>query len=310
MEEERLSYTVQQLDGAVGIVLNATMSGGVLRATLADDTRIAIPADVIVTPTVSISVGGTEYDNIRTVTLSPSVNGAQIYYTTDGSTPTTESNLYSEPFDVEASTQITVTTTTVRAIAVYYGETSIVAEQTVTTRRHVATPEFTPSGNVVTISCDTPDATIYYTTNGDTPTTASTQYTGAVTLDASSTLKAIAVLQNWQNSVVTSQAYYVGYYGASSLSAMASLDNIKTLTPMMSTSANHYKKTYTFAVSAGQYVYWCIPSNKTISKVTSSGFEVPVHAQTSVSGWNCYRNGETDADAPVSVAGTYTYVVS
>lgn len=310
MAEERLSYTVQQVDNAIGIVLNAQLSDGALHATLADDTRIAIPADVIVTPSVSISVDGTSTDATRTVTITPSVQGATVYYTTDGSTPTTSSEQYEGAFDIEASTDSSETTTTVKAIAVYYGETSSVASENVTTKRHVATPEFTPSGNVVTISCDTPNATIYYTTNGNTPTTASTQYTGAVTLPASATLKAIAVLSGWENSSVKSQAYYVGYYGASSLSAMASLDNIKTLTPMMGTSADHYKKTYTFAVGSGQYFYWCIPSNKTISKVTSNGFGVAVHAQTSVSGWNCYRNGDTDSDAPVSVAGTYTYVVS
>ena len=38
------------------------------------------------------------------------------------------------------------------------------------------------------------DAVIYYTTNGDAPTTGSTQYTEAITLDATATVKAIAVL--------------------------------------------------------------------------------------------------------------------
>lgn len=51
--------------------------------------------------------------------------GAQIRYTTDGSTPTAESNLYSAPFQIDA-------TTTVKAIAIKNGVSSSVASKTFT----------------------------------------------------------------------------------------------------------------------------------------------------------------------------------
>ena len=51
--------------------------------------------------------------------------GAAIYYTTDGSTPTSESMDYSEPITLSA-------TTTVKAIAILNGETSAVASKTFT----------------------------------------------------------------------------------------------------------------------------------------------------------------------------------
>ncbi len=51
--------------------------------------------------------------------------GAALYYTTDGSTPTSESMDYSEPITLSA-------TTTVKAIAILNGETSAVASKTFT----------------------------------------------------------------------------------------------------------------------------------------------------------------------------------
>ena len=55
----------------------------------------------------------------------------------------------------------------------------------------VATGTYTTVQNV-SISCATAGATIYYTTDGSTPTNSSTQYTGAITINSTTTLKAIA----------------------------------------------------------------------------------------------------------------------
>lgn len=61
----------------------------------------------------------------------------------------------------------------------------------------------------VTISCATGGATIYYTTNGSTPTSSSTKYTGAFTLTSSATVKAIAIKQCRFNSAVSSSSITV-----------------------------------------------------------------------------------------------------
>jgi Chitobiase/beta-hexosaminidase C-terminal domain/Bacterial lectin len=61
----------------------------------------------------------------------------------------------------------------------------------------------------VAISTSTPNATIYYTTDDSTPSTASTLYGGPVTLTASQTLSAIAVAPGFIQSTATSNAYVI-----------------------------------------------------------------------------------------------------
>lgn len=63
----------------------------------------------------------------------------------------------------------------------------------------VATPTFSVAGGGfseafdLTISCATEGATIYYTTDGNAPTASSTEYTGAINISETTTVKAIAV---------------------------------------------------------------------------------------------------------------------
>lgn len=78
---------------------------------------------------------------------------------------------------------------------------------TVTVRDICATPEISisPSGSTLlaTITCATPGATIYYTTNGSEPTTSSATYTAPIAVTDGQTIKAIAVKAGaWDNSAV------------------------------------------------------------------------------------------------------------
>jgi hypothetical protein len=139
------------------------------------------------------------------VTLSDATAGATIYYTTDGSTPTTASTPYTAPISV---TQ----TTTIRAMAAASGMAdSNVASATYTLQ--AATPTFSPPGGsyllpqFVSISDASPGVTIYYTTDGSTPTTSSPQYSGPILVITTTTIKAMAAAPGWSQSPVASATY-------------------------------------------------------------------------------------------------------
>ncbi len=81
-----------------------------------------------------------------------------------------------------------------------------------------ATPTFSPdpedgpftSAQNVTISCSNPsDATIYFTTDGTTPTTSSSVYNGAISVTSTKTIKAIAVKNGYNNSEVAEATYEI-----------------------------------------------------------------------------------------------------
>ena len=122
------------------------------------------------------------------VTISAE-DGADIYYTLDGSEPQAGTNKYTAPFTITG-------TTTVKAIAVNSVGASDVATATYT--RVAASPTITPDGNgefegslVVTIE-PAAGTTAYYTLNGNAPDRNSDVCPETLTLKADATLKVIA----------------------------------------------------------------------------------------------------------------------
>ena len=104
-----------------------------------------------------ITPGTGEYTEDQTVTITSSVEGVTIYYTTDGTTPTTSSAVYTEPFVVSE-------TTTIMAIAVKDGETSSVATATLTfvVTPPVISPESSEQDGTYEVTITAARGTIYY----------------------------------------------------------------------------------------------------------------------------------------------------
>jgi hypothetical protein len=156
-----------------------------------------------------ISPAGGTFNGAQQVTITDTVSGASIYYTTDGSTPTTGSTKYTAPFQLS-------TDTTVQAIASASGYLqSAVSSAIYNFNTQTAMPQFSPAAGSytttqsVTISDSTSGAVIYYTTDGSTPTTGSTKYTGPITVSASTVINAIATDSGLTNSNVASASYTI-----------------------------------------------------------------------------------------------------
>ena len=64
-------------------------------------------------------------------------------------------------------------------------------------------------GTKVSLSSGTENATIYYTTDGSTPTSSSTQYTESITITKDMTIKAIALASGLDNSDIASFEYKI-----------------------------------------------------------------------------------------------------
>jgi hypothetical protein len=142
------------------------------------------------------------------VVISDSTSSPTVYYTLDGSTPTTASTVYSGPLAISAST-------TVKAIATASGFTQSAVGTAVYSLSGptAATPLFTPGSQAFTgtlsvvISDTTPSSTIYYTTNGTTPNTGSTVYSGPISVSANTIINAIAVATGYITSAMGTATY-------------------------------------------------------------------------------------------------------
>jgi hypothetical protein len=111
------------------------------------------------------------------------------------------------------------------------------------------------------LSDTTPNAAIYWTFNGTTPTIASTRYTGAIYVGNSETLKAIAVAPGLAVSTVTSVTYSIGTAPTS------------TATPQFSLTPRTYAATQTVTITdstANAAIYWT--SNGTTPTTASARY--------------------------------------
>ncbi|MGD0938418.1 MAG: chitobiase/beta-hexosaminidase C-terminal domain-containing protein [Terracidiphilus sp.] len=212
------------------------------------------------TPTLSVAPGS--YPTPQTVTITSATAGATIYYTTNGTTPTTASNIYSGPITVSS-------TETIEAIAVEtgYNNSGIAIAAYTISSTALAAPTFSPAAGSyttaqsVTISDATSGTTIHYTTNGTTPTISSAVYNGPITVTTTETLEAIAVETGYTTSAMASAAYTI------SLPALPA----PTLSPAAGTYTTSQSVTISDAISGATIYYTTDGTTPTTSSAIYSG---------------------------------------
>lgn len=155
----------------------------------------------------------------------------------------------------------------------------------------VATPAFDLAGGTyngsqsLTLSDQTPGATIYFTTDGTTPTATSTVYSAPITVSSSETIKAIATASGYANSSNASAAYTINLppptftfvASPSSLTVMSGSPGSTTLTI---TPQNGFNAAVSFACSGLPANVFCSFSPNT---VMPSGAAVSTQATMTVS---------------------------
>ena len=147
------------------------------------------------------------YEDVQQLELTS--DAGTIYYTTDGTEPTTESIKYTEPI------QISEGETTVRAISVNKkGVPSKSADKKYTVEFPIEdAPAVSPSTGqyeqATRIEVKVPEGyEAYYTMNGEEPTTASKKYTGPIDMPEGETLfKVVLVTSKGRLSGVTTRNY-------------------------------------------------------------------------------------------------------
>jgi Chitobiase/beta-hexosaminidase C-terminal domain len=150
------------------------------------------------------------YNSAQSVTLASTTPGASFFYTTNGTTPTTNSTPYTGPIPVSSSTTIEAI-----AIASGFSASAVSSGAYVINLPPAAAPTFTPAAGTynnaqsVALASTTPGASLFYTINGTTPTTNSTPYTGPIPVSSSMTIEAIAIASGFSSSPVSSATYTI-----------------------------------------------------------------------------------------------------
>jgi alpha-tubulin suppressor-like RCC1 family protein len=257
--------------------------------------------------TPSFSEGSGTYNTARSITISSSA-GATIRYTTDGSTPTGSSPLYTGPVSVDQPL-------TLKAIASKAGWLdSDVASATYVMKvgaLSLSPPPGSYSGvQTVTLTTATPNVTFRYTTDGSSPTSASVAASGnTITIDRSMALQVQAFRTGWSASDIASGNYFInlGVVGTPTLSPAAGTYSTAKNVPIANTTPGAVIRYTTDGTepTIRSRIYTDVLLVNTTTQVRAKAFKTDMTASATATGLYVIDTGVVDTPRFSPGSGTY-----
>jgi sugar lactone lactonase YvrE len=174
----------------------------------------------------------------------------------------------------------------------YFADTNNAVIRKITFPPPAAAPTFSPAAGAytgvqsVTLGSSTANATIYYTTDGSTPDTGSTKYTGAITVGQSETISAIAVASGFAESALATAKYTITI-PTPSIALTASINPVFTSNPVTFTAtltSTYGTPTGTVNFLDGSTQIGSATLSSGVAAFTTSALTVGPHSITAVYG--------------------------